>query len=235
MKPLIEFQNVSKSYPSGGGIRDFTCTIYQGEVVVFTGPIGCGKTTLIRLLYALEKPDHGKIIIDSTPLSKFKSKHLLFIRQQIGLVHPSVGLLSDRTLFDNLILPLRIARYPKNKAKTKVLDVLEHYGLLDRAYDYCTTFSTGETIRAFFARAVVIEPPLLILDEPFANADLQTQQDLLEKLKEEHSHHCTILITTTHSDQFYPLNPRILQLSEGRCISDSSSSSDSILLPNEGE
>ncbi|MCX7834898.1 MAG: ATP-binding cassette domain-containing protein [bacterium] len=234
MKPLIEFQNVTKTYPTGGGIRDFTFTIYQGEVVVFTGPIGSGKTTILRLIYIVEKPDFGDLIFDQTSIKKLKTKHILFIRQQIGLVHPSVSLLPDRSLLDNLMLPLQISKVPTHEAKKRVSQVIEHYGLVDRADDFCDTFSTGELVRALFARAVVIEPALLLLDEPFANVDTQTQQDLIEKLIEEHSHHCTILISTTNAHLYFPLNPRIVHLEQGRLISETESGSGSILLPLEG-
>lgn len=218
MKPIIEFENTTKSYSSGGGVRDLNCVIHSGETVVFEGDVGSGKTTLLRLIYAVERPNYGQIMVDSTPLHKLKGKKLQIYRKQIGILHPSVGLLKERTLFENIRLPLTFTDLSNSVIIERVEQAIERVGLTAHANDPCSVLSSGEIVLALFARATVIEPPILLLDEPFTSVDATTRKELLFKLLEEQKHQCTIIITTTDSTPFVVLNPRILKLKQGRLV-----------------
>ncbi|MDK9699631.1 MAG: ATP-binding cassette domain-containing protein [bacterium] len=217
---MITFLHATRWYRSGG-IRDFDCQIERGELVVFEGPVGSGKTTLIRLLTGIEKPDSGRIVVNSVNLHELGARQLSEYRRQIGIVSSTAALLPDRNLLENVALPLYIQNQLSGKAvKLRALDALTIVGLTGRAGERPATLSTGEKARVELARALANEPSLLLLDDPLAHMDTVSQQTFLQAIGDERENGATIIVTAVNAEPFQSLLPRRIRLCEGRIVSD---------------
>ena len=218
---MIDFLHVTKVCKEGGGIREVDCSIDYGEIVVIEGPSGSGKTTFLRLLTGTQRPDSGRIVVSGTSLYDLSRREMLLYRRQLGYVSPELGLLSDRSLLENVALPLYLKGTLSKKAiKHKALDALSAVGLSGRAGHRGEGLSVGETMRACFARALANEPALLLLAEPLESLDRESMEIILDAILDEQKQGVTVLVTATNSEPYRLLVPRRMWLSAGRLIDD---------------
>jgi len=176
---MIELSGVTKRYPGGHeALSDVNLTIGQGELVFLTGHSGAGKSTLLKLVAAIERPTTGNIIVNSQNVGRLKRAALPFFRRNIGLIFQDHKLLYDRSVFDNVLLPLHIQGLTGHDAAKRVRAALDKVGLLKKEKARPITLSGGEQQRLCIARAIVSRPALVLADEPTANLDEAYARDI---------------------------------------------------------
>ena len=194
---MIEFQNVAKRYPNGlEAVAHITFTLSQGEMAFLTGHSGAGKSTLLKLLMIMERPTQGIIRVAGQDLGKLSVARIPYYRRHIGVVFQDHQLLTDRTVFDNVALPLRICGYPERDTGRRVRAALDKVGLLNREKYFPVALSSGEQQRVGIARAVVNKPPILIADEPTGNLDPELSEEIMQLFDAFSRVGVTVLIAT---------------------------------------
>ena len=223
---MIELEQVGKHYPAsraGGGhdaLKSVTLSIDDGEFAVVTGHSGAGKSTLLKLIAGIELPTAGTVRIDGQDLAGSR-RALPFIRRRIGLIFQDHKLLHDRSVFDNVQLPLDIIGFPPREAAKRVRAALDKVGLLSREHERPVTLSGGEQQRLCIARAIVHRPSLLLADEPTANLDMEYAQDIVEILRSFHQVGVTVIVSTHDLVSLRMARPRVIALSHGMLASES--------------
>ena len=223
---MIELDQVGKHYPAsraGGGhdaLKSVTLSIDDGEFAVVTGHSGAGKSTLLKLIAGIELPTAGTVRIDGQDLAGSR-RALPFIRRRIGLIFQDHKLLHDRSVFDNVQLPLDIIGFPPREAAKRVRAALDKVGLLSREHERPVTLSGGEQQRLCIARAIVHRPSLLLADEPTANLDMEYAQDIVEILRSFHQVGVTVIVSTHDLVSLRMARPRVIALSHGMLASES--------------
>ncbi|HEB94476.1 MAG TPA: cell division ATP-binding protein FtsE [Gammaproteobacteria bacterium] len=218
---MIQFDNVNKRYPGGHeALSGVSFHIQPGEMVFLTGHSGAGKSSLLKLIALIERSSRGQVFIDGQNLSRLKSRHIPQLRRKIGIVFQSHNLLFDRTVFDNVALPLIIAGYHQSEVGRRVRAALDKVGLLNRDKAYPITLSGGEQQRVGIARAVVNRPPLLLADEPTGNLDPELSKEIMSLFEEFNRVGVSVLIATHDHDLISRLDHRLLTLSGGRLTHD---------------
>lgn len=217
---MISFDEVGKKFGDIAALSGISFDIKDGELVFITGRSGAGKTTLINLLLRRYLPTEGKIKVDGLDLSLAKKKDILFWRQKVGVVFQDYKLLKDRTVFENVAVVLRIKGEREDVIKKKVEEILTQVGLISRSFLFPRQLAGGEAQRVGLARALVIEPKVVVADEPTGNLDEITSQhifDLLGKINQEGR----IVIVATHNRSLVEkMKGRVIELEEGRLIVD---------------
>ena len=216
---MIRFLNVSLDHIPGKGIREVSFVVERGEFILLSGPTGAGKTTILRLLYFELIPDSGQILIEGQFQRYQRKRDLALIRHKMGIVFPEARLLSDRTVFDNVALPLRIAGEPRKRVHLQANRLLYRFGLKDRAQSYPMELSSGEQKKAAIVRALVARPFILLADEPLANVDADATADVLEHLAQINAEGMTVLAATHIPEPYEGIAHRTITLRNGR-ISD---------------
>jgi len=218
---MIQFDNVSKRYPGGHeALSGVSFHIQPGEMAFLTGHSGAGKSSLLKLIALIERSSRGQVFVDGQNLSRLKNRHIPHLRRKIGIVFQSHNLLFDRTVFDNVALPLIIAGYHQSEVGRRVRAALDKVGLLNRDKAYPITLSGGEQQRVGIARAVVNRPPLLLADEPTGNLDPELSKEIMGLFEEFNRVGVSVLIATHDHDLISRLDHRLLTLSGGRLIRD---------------
>lgn len=216
---MIEFENVSLEYsPNKFALQDVSFTLPAGAFAFLTGHSGAGKSSLLKLIARLEKPTCGDIIIDDIDLSRLKPRQEPKLRQQMGLVFQDNQLLNDRSVFDNVALPLIIGGYRFKDIKKRVSAALERVALGHRAFDAPMSLSGGEQQRVGIARAVVAKPRLLLADEPTGNLDAAISTDIMRLLMQFSASGVTVLVATHDTGLLDTFDFPQLQLHQGRLI-----------------
>lgn len=215
---MVIFENVSKIYEKHPAVREITFSIGKGELVFITGPSGAGKSTLLKLIYHGITPDEGSILISGQKTDTFKSSEIPFIRRSIGIVFQDFRLLATRTVYENVALALRIRRMREHDIKAQVMETLKAVNLRHKADSYPPELSGGEQQRVVIARAVVVEPMLLLADEPTGNLDPDTSADIMKIFKEINAKGTTVLIATHNRDLYQHSGRRILKLLDGALV-----------------
>ena len=214
---MIKFEQVSKTYPGGQqALRKVNFHIEPGEMAFLTGHSGAGKSTLLKLISIMERPTVGKVLINGHDLSSIKRKQIAYIRRDIGMIFQSHQLLMNKSVFDNVALPLIIEGYSHKETAKRVHAALEMVGLSDKLKNLPAMLSGGEQQRVGIARAVVNKPPLLLADEPTGNLDTQTGHHIIELLFELNQQHQTTLVLVTHDLQLAKRCQRRLSLTAGK-------------------
>jgi D-methionine transport system ATP-binding protein len=198
---LIEIKNLTKIYTTPTqeilALDDVSLRVEKGEIFGIIGLSGAGKSTLIRCINMLEKPTRGSILVGDREITALDKEDLRTARQKIGMIFQHFNLLSSRTVFENVMFPLEIARVPTNQAQRRVNELLELVGLEDRADSYPAQLSGGQKQRVGIARALANEPLLLLSDEATSALDPQTTRSILELLKDINRQlNLTILLIT---------------------------------------
>jgi len=216
---MIRFERVSKRYEEGhDALRDVSFTINKDEVVFLTGHSGAGKSTLMRLIMLLERPTRGEIHIDGRDLQSISRRAIPRHRRDIGVVFQNHQLLFDRTVFDNVALPLIIGGYDHREVGRRVRAALDKVGLLDREASLPVTLSGGEQQRVGIARAVVGRPKILLADEPTGNLDPALSAEIMRLFDDFSRVGVTVLIASHDLALISRLHHRIVTLRDGRLV-----------------
>ena len=218
---LIRMKNVKKTYHNGvTALYDMSLTIKKGEFVFVIGHTGCGKSTLVKMLYRQEKPDSGYINVGGIDVTKLKNSKVYKLRRKIGVVFQDFKLLNKLTVYENVAFAVEIFGLPKKEIYDKTIKVLDLVGLKGKAKNYPTELSGGEQQRVAIARAIVNGPKLLICDEPTGNLDESTSFEIMKVLEEINNLGTTIIMVTHDTDIVKRMKKRVILLDTGRILKD---------------
>lgn len=218
---MIKFEHVTKRYPGGlTALQDVGFEITPGEMVFLTGHSGAGKSTLLRLILMLETASRGQVLVDGRNLSKTAQSQAPRVRRGIGMIFQDHKLLSDKTVFDNVALPLLIAGMRYSDIRKRVRAALNKVGLLERERAWPVSLSGGEQQRVGIARAIVGMPPILLADEPTGNLDPELSRDLFSLFRQVNAQGVTVLIASHDLALVREMGQRVLVLSRGKLIDD---------------
>jgi len=214
---LISFSAVSKRYPGGGeALRGVSFTLESGEFAFVTGRSGAGKSTLLKLIPAIERPTAGSVVVNGQNVGALKRAALPYLRRNLGLVFQDQKLLYDRTVYDNVLLPLAFSGQSPREAARRVRAALDKVGLLARERANPIELSGGEQQRLAIARAVVNRPAVLVADEPTANLDAESAARILDIFVSFHQVGVTLLVATHDQALIERYGKRVLRLSDGK-------------------
>ena len=218
---MIRFERVSKAYPGGSrALADVSFDIERGSMVFLTGHSGAGKSTLLRLVMMLERASRGKVIVNGRNLSEAPDRLAPMVRRSTGMIFQDHKLLKDKTVADNVGLPLMIAGLKYADIRKRVRAALDKVGLLQKENAWPLTLSGGEQQRVGIARAIVSMPPLLLADEPTGNLDPNLSRDLFSLFEHVSEQGVTVLIASHDLDLIRKMRKRVLVLSAGRLADD---------------
>ncbi len=218
---MIEFDGVGKQYPGGyEALSGLSFRVDQGELVFLTGHSGAGKSTLLKLIPVLERPSRGQIVLNGISLNRLSRRRIPFLRRRVGMIFQDHRLLYDRTVFENVALPLVIAGVPHRDLGRRVRAALDKVGLLHRESAYPITLSGGEQQRVGIARAVVTRPPILLADEPTGNLDPELSEEIMGLFEAFNRVGVTVLIASHDLGLIRRLGHRYLSLADGRLVGD---------------
>lgn len=218
---MIEFQNVTKRYPeSGEALSDVSFRIERGELAFLTGHSGAGKSTLLRLIPAFERPSRGDIILDGVHVPKLNHRQTPHLRRKLGLIFQDYRLLNDRSVFENVALPLHITGHHPHDVGRRVRAALDKVGLLKKEKRLPMALSGGEQQRVGIARAIVHKPQLILADEPTGNLDAELSEEIMRMFKDFNAVGVTVLIASHDQHLVQRFSQRTLRLEHGRLAGD---------------
>ncbi len=216
---MITFDRVSKRYPEGHeALSELSFNIDSDELVFLTGHSGAGKSTLLKLIMLMERPTRGQVLVNGQNLKSLRASQIPLHRRQVGVVFQNHQLLFDRSVFDNVALPLLITGYSLRDIGRRVRAALDKVGLLDREKDMPITLSGGEQQRVGIARAVVNKPRLLLADEPTGNLDPALSAEIMNLFEQFNQVGVTVLIASHDLPLISRMQHRIITLRNGRLI-----------------
>lgn len=219
---MIQFDTVSKRYPGGyDALKNISFHIDDEEMVFLTGHSGAGKSTLLKLLTLIERPSRGQLIVNNKNLVRLPKWRVPYLRREIGVVFQNHRLLNDRTVFNNVALPLVVTGVHQREIGRRVRAALDKVGLLSKENLMPIVLSGGEQQRVGIARAVVNKPSLLLADEPTGNLDEALSDEIIDLFHEFNQHGVTVLVATHDLRHIQRLRKRVLQLQNGELIFDS--------------
>jgi cell division transport system ATP-binding protein len=218
---VIQFDNLSKRY-SGGfeALRNVSFKMDAGEMAFLTGHSGAGKSTLLKLLMLMERPTSGNLLINGKNLNRLSNSQIPMYRRQVGVVFQNHQLLLDRSVFDNVALPLQVSGYPASEVGRRVRAALDGVGLLDKEQQKPMALSGGEQQRVGIARAVVHKPRILLADEPTGNLDPELSTEIMALFRRFQSVGVTVLIATHDISLINRMQLRIMRLEDGELTDD---------------
>ena len=218
---MIQFTNVSKRYPGGhDALSNISFHMEKGAMAFLTGHSGAGKSTLLKLVALIERATRGQLFLDGENVSRISTRRIPYIRRKIGFIFQDHHLLFDRTVFDNVALPLVIAGYPHQEIGRRVRAALDKLGLLNKERVYPVTLSGGEAQRVGIARAVVNKPMLLLADEPTGNLDPDLSRDIMALFGLFNDVGVSVLVASHDISLIERLDYPVLSLEHGRLVSD---------------
>ena len=212
---MIEFQNVSYAHSKGYGVNNLNMTIDDGDFTFLIGPTGAGKTTLMRLIYFDLLPDTGLVKVNGKLSTKMSHRKIANARKSIGMVFQDYKLLGDRSLFENIALPLHVLGFSAKDISTRVEEALELVGLEKKEKHLPSELSGGEQQRACLARAIIKEPDILLADEPTGNLDPVASFELVRLLETIHEMGTTILMASHNYNLIKGRGRPIYELKDG--------------------
>lgn len=221
--PLIQFQDVSKTFGQGpdavNALRGVTLDIQAGDIFAIIGGSGAGKSTLVRMINALESATAGHIVIEGTDITTLSERELRQVRSRMGMIFQQFNLMRSRHVYGNIAYPLKIAKWPKDKQKARVTELLNFVGLLDKAWSYPDQLSGGQKQRVGIARALATNPSILLADESTSALDPETTEDVLRLLQRVNSElGVTVVVITHEMDVVRSIANRVAVLDRGRLI-----------------
>lgn len=213
---MVSFSSVAKRYPGGQeALKSVSFSLAAGEFSFLTGRSGAGKSTLLKLIPAIERPSSGSVIVNGQNVGALKRAAIPYLRRNIGLVFQDQKLLYDRSVFDNVMLPLAFSGQPPREAARRARAALDKVGLLPRERSNPIQLSGGEQQRLAIARAVVNRPALIIADEPTANLDAESAARILDIFLAFHQVGVTVLLATHDLALVEKYGRRVLRLEAG--------------------
>jgi len=213
---VIRFNQVSKRYPGGyAALKNLSFEIAAGEMIFLTGHSGAGKSTLLKLIAAIERPNGGTVLVNGQNIGKIKTGAVPYLRRNLGLIFQDHKLLFDRSLFDNVMLPLQIVGFDHRESAKRVRAALDKVGLLKREKANPISLSGGEQQRLCIARAIVNRPSILLADEPTGNLDSDSANAIMDIFKSFHQVGATLLISTHDESLLREYKGRSLSLKQG--------------------
>ena len=219
---MIEFDNLSKRYEGGfEALSKISFKMEAGEMAFLTGRSGAGKSTLLKLLMLMERPSSGNLLINGKNLNQLRKAQVPTYRRQLGVVFQNHRLLMDRSLYDNVSLPLQVSGYPRAEMSRSVRAASDSAGLLEREQLKPMELSGGEQQRIGIARAIVHKPRILLADEPTGNLDPQLSAEIMALFRRFQTVGVTVLIATHDVSLINRMRLRILRLDNGTLAEDS--------------
>lgn len=216
---MIRFAQVSKRYESGhDALKDVSFSLEKQEMAFLIGRSGAGKSTLLKLITLVEKATRGQLIVNERNITRLAKRHIPYLRREIGVVFQDHKLLHDRTVFDNVSLPLVVAGVGHRETSRRVRAALDKVDLLNKERLYPIMLSGGEQQRVGIARAVVNRPPVLLADEPTGNLDPQLSDEIMDIFHQFNQIGVTVLIATHEHRHIDRLSKRVLELEQGRLV-----------------
>ncbi len=213
---MIKFNDVTATYKNGAGIFNISFELQKSEMIFLMGPTGSGKSTLLKTIYKELEINSGEIFIDNKEISKLSKNKIPFLRREIGMVFQDFRLLNDRSVFENIALPLRIAQYSKDEVKSKTFEIIDAVGLSNKGKRYPDELSGGEQQRVAIARAIVKEPKVLLADEPTGNLDPNISMEILELLEMSTDYGASVIMCTHNYPLIKHKNRKFLELNNGK-------------------
>ena len=218
---LITINNVTKRFKNGTvALNDISLEIGKGEFVFVIGPTGCGKSTLIKVIYREEKPTNGEVFVGGVNVAKLRNRKVYKIRRKMGVVFQDFKLLEKLTVYENVAFALEIFGLKSDEIHKKVLKALDLVNLKGKAKNYPDELSGGEKQRVAIARAIVNGPKLLICDEPTGNLDEEASMEIMEVLKNVNEIGTTIIMVTHDTHIVEKMKKRVIELESGQIKKD---------------
>jgi len=215
---MIKFENVTATYTENVGIFNLSFHIPKGELVFLMGPTGAGKSTVLKTIYKDIPISDGNLYINGEDVENIRRRHVPRFRRKIGMVFQDYRLIPDRTVFENIALPLQIEGVSKKEIKDKVHDICEKVGLKKSINNYPSQLSGGENQRVSIARALVKKPLVILADEPTGNLDPNVSDEILDLLEIATDSGAAVLMSTHNFPLIQPRKKRFIELNEGRLV-----------------
>ena len=218
---MIEFKNVSKAYGKEfSALNDVSFAIEKGSFVFLVGPTGSGKTTIFRLIIRDILPTGGQVVLGDWDIAKMPKGKVPHLRRKVGTVFQDLKLLMDRTVLENVILPLQFSGALEKQITEKASEILTQVGLDDKKDKFPLQLSGGERQRIAVARALIFDPEVILADEPTGNLDLQTSYQILDLLENINKRGTTVFMATHNDALIGKANHRVISLSQGKITDD---------------
>ena len=218
---MIKLDNVSKKFGTGVfGLSDVSFSIDKGEFVFLVGSTGSGKTTIFRLLIRDTLPTEGTITVNDWDVVNLPKDKLAHLRKKVGVVFQDLKLLVDRTILENILLPLDLAGASTEEAQKIADETLEQVGLLDHKDKFPIQLSGGELQRAAIARALVLSPEIILADEPTGNLDVSTSWEIVKILSDINKKGTTVVMVTHNTDIIKSMGKRVIHIEKGKIVKD---------------
>ena len=215
---MIEFKKVTATYKKDIGVFDISFKIDSGEMVFLMGPTGAGKSTVLKAIYRAIEVNNGNIFIDGEDIALISKYQIPRIRQKIGMIFQDFKLLNDRTVLENVALPLRISGYSSSEIYDRVEDTLSKVGLSNLYKSFPLELSGGEQQRVCIARALVKSPKIILADEPTGNLDPNVSDEILDLLDIFTDSGAAVLMSTHNFPLIKPRKKRFIEISNGRVV-----------------
>lgn len=216
---MVKFNKVTKTYGDVCALKDVSFEVKDGEFVFLMGPSGAGKTTILKLILAEISPDFGEIRFGNTDVIKINEKDLPKLRQKIGCVFQDFKLLNERTAYENIEIALAVLGIPEPKWRERVEKVLKIVGLWERKNLFPSQLSGGEIQRVSLARALVVNPDLVLADEPTGNLDWDKAYEIMQVLERINKEGKTVIVATHNKEIVNKMKKRIIKIVSGNIIS----------------
>ncbi len=215
---MVKFNKVTKTYGDVTALKDVSFEVKEGEFVFLMGPSGAGKTTILKLILKEILPDSGEIRVGGVDAAKVSEKDLPGFRQKVGCVFQDFKLLNERTTYENIEIALAVLGVPEPKWKERIEKILKMVGLSDRKNLFPSQLSGGEIQRASLARALVVNPNLILADEPTGNLDWEKADEIMAVLEKINKEGKTVIVATHNKEVVNKMKKRIIKLSNGKII-----------------
>ncbi|MCQ8117236.1 MULTISPECIES: cell division ATP-binding protein FtsE [Methylomonas] len=216
---MLRFEHVSKRYPDAGeALTDVSFHLHRGEMAFLTGRSGAGKSTLLKLIAMMEQCTRGSVSLDGQDITRIGERKIPYMRRNLGLIFQDYKLLNDRTVFDNVALPLVVSGYNHQEVARRVRASLDKVGLLGKEKKHPLALSGGEQQRVGIARAIVNKPKLILADEPTGNLDPDLSAEVMFMFEQFKQVGVTVLIASHDIELINHLGHRVLTLDKGHLV-----------------
>lgn len=215
---MIRFENVTKIYGNKKALDNINMQITHGDFISIVGQSGAGKSTLLKLIFADEKSDAGRILIDDIDITQIPKGDIPYLRRKIGVVFQDMKLLPKKTAFENVAFAMEVAGYNRVKIRHDVAKILDIVGIADKTRNFPHEMSGGEKQRVAIARAMAHKPVLLLADEPTGNLDEINGMEILELLNKINKLGTTVILATHARDLVNKIQKRVVTIENGRII-----------------